>query len=324
VTSRERFRETMRYCKPDRVPYFEEGLRDDVLEAWRAQGLPEGVNPYDLFETDRRERIPVNIEPLGGYDRPAYDLTYRELRASLDPDRPDRFPDDWSQRVEEWSRREHVLELWLGRGFFLSMGVHDWPRFVDAVYLVKDNPARARGILRACGELAAAIADRVLDEVDVDMVMFSEPIGGNDRPLLSPDAYEEFVLESFRPAFDVLRARNVEVICLVTYANARALIASVLRYGLNCLWACEVNQEAMDYRDIRQQFGRELRLIGGIDLDVLSQGEQSIRREIEAKVPPLLAQGGYVPLADGRIRANVPFSAYSLYRRLLAQATRAL
>ena len=48
-----------------------------------------------------------------------------------------------------------------------------------------------------------------------------------------------------------------------------------------------------------------------------------IRREIETKVPPLLEQGGYVPLADGRVRANVPFENYAYYRELLAKITRA-
>ena len=38
MNSRDRFRETMRYGTPDRVPYFEEGIRDDVLRA-------PGANP---------------------------------------------------------------------------------------------------------------------------------------------------------------------------------------------------------------------------------------------------------------------------------------
>ena len=75
----------------------------------------------------------------------------------------------------------------------------------------------------------------------------------------------------------------------------------------------------MDYRSLREAFGPDLRLIGGIDLDVLLGGKEAIRREILAKVPPLLEQGGYVPLADGRVRSNVPFESYRYYRELLAQ-----
>ena len=77
----------------------------------------------------------------------------------------------------------------------------------------------------------------------------------------------------------------------------------------------------MDYRSIRKEYGHDLRLIGGIDLDVLRAGKQAIRREVEEKVPPLLAQGGYVPLADGRVRADIPFENYIYYRQLLDKIT---
>jgi hypothetical protein len=45
MNSRQRFLETMRYGKPDRAPYFEEGIRDEVLAVWRQQGLPVAVDP---------------------------------------------------------------------------------------------------------------------------------------------------------------------------------------------------------------------------------------------------------------------------------------
>jgi len=79
----------------------------------------------------------------------------------------------------------------------------------------------------------------------------------------------------------------------------------------------ETETDAMDYRSIRAQFGNRVRLIGGIDVDVLRQGEQAVRQEIDVKVRPLLAQGGYIPLADGRVRPDMPFENYLFYRQLL-------
>ena len=73
----------------------------------------------------------------------------------------------------------------------------------------------------------------------------------------------------------------------------------------------------MDYRNLRTSLGRKLRLIGGIDADVLLTDQATIRCELEEKVIPLLAQGGFIPLADGRVRENVPFDNYIYYRRLL-------
>jgi uroporphyrinogen decarboxylase len=131
--------------------------------------------------------------------------------------------------------------------------------------------------------------------------------------------YEEFVLTNYEPLLGVLRRYGVETIIFRTYANARILIPSILKWGFNCLWACEVNIEEMDYRDLRREFGRDLRLIGGIDLDALRSDKETIRREVEEKVPSLLAQGGYVPLADGRVREDVPLENYLYYRKLLGK-----
>ena len=212
--------------------------------------------------------------------------------------------------------------LYVHRGFFLTMGVRNWRSFTDVMVLLMDQPDVVRKRMQIQGEFAARLTDRIMQEVEIDAVVFSEPIGGSDRPLISPQMYEEFVLKNYKPVLEVLRHRNVATICFQTFANARILIPSILKWGFNCLWACEVNVEAMDYRSLRKEFGRELRLIGGIDLDALRENKEAIRREIEEKVPPLIAEGGYIPLADGRVRQDVPFENYIYYRQLLEKVTR--
>ena len=324
MTSRERFLRTMRFDKPDRAPYFEEGIRRNVIRAWRRQSLPKNADISEMFPSDRREEIEVDLEPRPKLKKwPASRNELNVLRKSLDPDDSRRLPRKWSRRVRDWQTRDHMLMLRVHRGFFLSMGVYSWDRFSEVIRLLIKDPEFVHEALAIQGEFAARMAERVLREVDIDAAVFSEPIGGNDRPLLSPQMYEEFVLASYRPLLDVLSRNKVETIILRTFANTRILIPSILKWGFNCLWACEVNIEAMDYRDLRREFGSKLRLIGGIDLDALRRDKEAIRREVEEKVPPLLAGGGYVPLADGRVRADVPFENYVYYRQLLEKVTRA-
>jgi len=87
------------------------------------------------------------------------------------------------------------------------------------------------------------------------------------------------------------------------------------------LWACEASADAMDYVPIRREFGRDLRLIGGIDLDLLRHTKKTIKRTLEDMVPDLISNGGYLPLADGRVREDVPFENYVYYREILEQIT---
>jgi uroporphyrinogen decarboxylase len=322
MNSRERFRKTMQFGTPDRVPYFEEGIRTEVLRAWKKQGLSSEREFARMFPSDKREEIELELEPMPRPKRwPASRSELGMLRKGLNPEESRRWPADWKKRVRSWRQRNDVLMLRVHRGFFLSMGVYDWKRFVDVAMLTIEDPEFVRECMRIQGEFAAQMAERVLDEVEIDAAVFTEPIGGNDRPLISPAMYEDFVLANHEPLLSLLRRRQVETIIFRTFANSRLLIPSILKCGFNCLWACEVDIEAMDYRELRREFGRDLRLIGGIDLDVLRCNRDAIRREIEEKVPPLLADGGYIPLADGRVREDVAFENYTYYRQILAQMT---
>jgi hypothetical protein len=79
----------------------------------------------------------------------------------------------------------------------------------------------------------------------------------------------------------------------------------------------------MDYLRLRDEFGCDLRLIGGLDLDSLREDRGSIQRELEGKVPLLLEQGGYAPLLDGRVREDVTWDNYCYYRQLLEHLCKA-
>jgi hypothetical protein len=119
--------------------------------------------------------------------------------------------------------------------------VHDWRRFYQMMLLAKDQPQVARKMLENQGEFNAGVTERASRDVQVEAAVFSEPIGDNNRPLISPRTYRELVLPTYQPV-----------------------------------------------------------------LDGLHEDKESIRRELEQKVPRLLKQGGYAPLLDDRARAVYP------------------
>ena len=318
MTSRQRFYETMNFGISDRVPYFEEGIRKEVLEHWYKQGLSRNQNLFDLFPTDHFEEIQLNINPLPEINN--WPTSYEELsllNERLNPNNQERFPINWEQIVSRTSKKDKAVFLRVHRGFFQSMGIYKWDRFSEVMYMLLEKPEFVHQAMAIHGEFVANFFDRVLSEIKVDAAIFTEPIGGNEGPLISPEMYEEFALRSYRPLLDVLHKYGISTIIIRTYANSRILIPILVENGFNCLWACETNIQAMDYRELRKEFGHELRLIGGIDLDALRYGKEAIHYEIEEKVPPLIADGGYIPLADGRIRKDISFENYLYYRKLL-------
>jgi hypothetical protein len=315
-----RFDKTIHYGNPDRVPFFEEGIRRETLEAWQAQGLPEDVDPQQQFPSDRREEIRLDLDPHPGFEK--WPTSLRELDSlseRFNPQDASRLPDNW--QVGPRRQGDNILMVRVHEGFFLSMGVHGANRFTELMYLLFDEPDFVRKYMRLQGQFAARLAERVLRARQVDALVFSEPIGDNNGALISPRMYEDFVLPYYQPLLDLAKQTGVKTLICRTYANMKALIPSLLKKGINCLWACEVEQSVMNYPALRKEFGRDLRLIGGIDLDALREGKDAIRRAVD-KVAPLVSEGGYIPLADGRVRADIPYENYCYYRELLREIAR--
>lgn len=318
MNGRERFISTMNYGALDRPPLFEDGIRDEVLRLWHKQGLRKKDKLDTLFTIDLREEFEPDLEPSPAPSHwPNSIEGLKKLTARLDPCDPQRLPDEWEKKVIEWRTRDYPLLLRVHRGYFLSMGVHGWRRFTDAIQLLVDDPPLVKTWMNVYSEFTSRLVEYILSEVQVDAALFSEPIGGNHGPLISPSMYSSFVLKSYQPVLDVLHSFGVKTIIYRTYANTRALLPLVVNAGFNCLWACECNPQAMNYHEIRQEFGRDLRLIGGIDSDSLRHTQQDIYRSVMEVVPELLEDGGFIPLADGRVREDVTFNNYVYYRKLL-------
>jgi hypothetical protein len=322
MNSRERFLETMSYGSPDRVFLLDEGIREEVINAWCEQGLKGNSDLQKMFPSDKREEIEPILEPQPEFKKwPSSRAELDELRKRLDPDDPSRFPEGWAGKVLSWKNRDHPLMLRIHRGLFLSMGVHGSKRFREVIHLLIRDPEFVRESMMIQGRFAARLAENVLREVEIDGAVFVEPIAGDGGPLISPGMYREIVLPSYEHVMEMLDSYGVKIKIFLSFANPRLLVPSIVEWGFNCLWACEVNTKAMDYRDIRGEFGKDLRIIGGIDLDALRRGKERIRREMEEMVPELLADGGYIPTVDGRMREDIPFENYAYYRRLLVEMT---
>jgi uroporphyrinogen decarboxylase len=323
MNPRERFKETMAYGTADRVPLFREGMRDEVVRTWIKQGLKSEKELSRLFQYDQREEIDPNLYASFPIIHPATgEVDLDRLREDLNPEDKKRLPKRWKSKIRKWRQRDHVLMLTVHEGLFLGMGVGEWRTFAPVIELLIDQPEIARKIMQIQGDFCAGITERILQDVDVDAVIFYEPISGMHGPLVSPKLYEDLVLPSFEPVFEVLDRYGIETLIFRTYANSRILLPLVFQTPINCLWAAESNMEFMNYLEIREEFGKDVRLIGGIDTDALIRGQEAIQQEIEGKVPRLLEQGGYIPLADARIRKYVPFENYVYYREMLEKMVR--
>ena len=320
MNSRERFLALIHGDRPDHLPLFPEGIREEVLLSWCDQGLSTGIDLDSLFQYDQFMQLDPNVYPepeISDWSIPEKLLPL--LRQRLDPEDPNRLPDDWSELVKGWKDRQYPLFLRIHPGLFLSLGIGDWRSFAPALLRMVDQPEYIHQVLAIQADFAARLAEKVLCQVELDGVIFSEPIAGNHGALVSARMYRTFALQSYSRILTLLRDYQVPAIIWRSYANPTNLLPEVLKYPFNALWLCETPPNSLNLTQLRKLVGPNITLIGGIDSDVLRQDTQAIQQAIEA-VRPLVEKGHFIPLADGRVREDVPYPNYLYYRQELYKA----
>ena len=318
MTARERFLAVMRGGPVDRPPLWEEGIQEETLSAWRAQGYdgpgledPEAVARH--FRFDRRDMAEIDF-----YPRPGGDAGDLERLAGRYLPSPERLPRDWPARTRKWAARDYPLGMTVSRGLLQSLGAGDWTTLTHALYALADTPAAVERIMGSLADMVEAMLAETRSAVDLDFILFSEPIASFHGPVVSPAHYRRFCLPAYRRMADAARAAGVHAIVVSTYGAVEPLIPVWLDLGVDALWCHHAAAAAMDYHALRQRFGPELRLIGAIDSRALLATREGIDQAVSA-VAPLLEGGGFLPLLDDRVRSHVPYDAYCYYRQRLVE-----
>ena len=103
-----------------------------------------------------------------------------------------------------------------------------------------------------------------------------------------------------------LRSKGIDTIGFYTSGNLEPLIPSMLKIGINLHAPLEC-AAGMDAVKLREEYGRDLLMVGNISRTAIMSGKKAIRREVEYKVPPLMASGGYIPGFDDMIMPDMTF-----------------
>ena len=320
MNDRERFRRLMRGEGVDRPPFFEEGVRDEVIDLWRKQGLPSGKTHVDLFGLTPHENVGPDLKYSSRYFGRVFDLSAREYRKAFDVSAR-RFPADWEDTVRRLEERDHVVCIWASRGFFQALGVGDWPTLEKALVGTVLEPGRIRDRMELYGEFCSRMLEKTMKDVHPEFIYLSEPISDNRGPLISPAMFQEFMIPVYERVVATARSLGCDSILLSTYGDTSLLFPALVDAGISMLWISEAPEvPELDYRQIRTRYGPGLGLIGGIPLSILrSESPELIRSRLKEIVPPLLQSGRYVPLAGGRVREEIHWSAYECYREVLAE-----
>ena len=314
LTSRERFIATFAgtsLCSP---PLWGDGIREDVVADWASQGVCPDADWERALGIERFEVVQPDLRHADFSFTP---VTDPEPAQTCPVDDLGRYPRDWDQQVVSFATRDFAVGLRVSRGLFLTFGVADWNSLAPLLIALHDEPETMSHRLREAAEFATRVLQRAYDSVKFDFVVFSEPIASNFAPVISPEMLRRVCGAAYEALLSQARKAGVSHVVFQTYGSTAPLIPAFKDLGGSILWSGESGVAGVSYPYIRNRYGGMLGLIGGIDSAILSLDENEMERCLELDVVPLLAQGRYLPLLDGRVRRGISFESYARYRHLL-------
>ncbi len=226
---------------------------------------------------------------------------WERFRKYLDPDTPERIPARFDEKITALSKRQHMT-CFLGGSLFGWM--NDWMGLEAVSFLPYDDPILYEEIISYMADYFMAVNAKFLDKVNFDFAYFFEDCCFNTGPMISPDIYRRFFDKHYRRMIDLYRSKGIKWILIDSDGKVDDLLPCWLDTGFDIVFPIEIGTWKADPMKLRKQYGRNLRMFGGVNKHVIGQDESSIRKELE-HLKPLVDDGGFVPIPDHRIPPDI-------------------
>ena len=349
MTDRERFNRQMHYQPVDRCFNMEFGYWQENFSHWKVfteHGVTNNADADTFFAFDviktwtpqvwmhpqfeektvretERSRILINRDGLlAEVPKDAHETIPHFLEATI------KTPEDWKRAKEERFRRDdpariidvealralhppdrdYPLAVWCGS----MMGrIRDMLTFEGIAFAIYDYPDMLEDMVETACLLVEDALDQVLGKIDFDLAAGWEDIAFKQGPIVSLDFYRSVVVPRYKRIGAKLHAAGIDIWYTDCDGDVRPLIPGMLESGLNTMFPWEVNSSGHP-RAVLEQYGPDLRILGGVDKMVLAAGRDAIRAYVEDLLP-LVERGGFIPFCDHRCPPNVPEQDYLYY-----------
>jgi uroporphyrinogen decarboxylase len=239
---------------------------------------------------------------------------FRELKKRYEVQLDKRYPANWKEELlPGWRSRDHVLVLCrncAAGGFYWR--AREWMGTENLSFAWYDNPGMMHDMMEFYADFTMEVAKPILAETDVEYFSFNEDFAMKSGPLLGPDTFREFIYPHMKRVVEFLKSNGVRYVMLDSDGNPEPLIPLLMDCGIDAIWPLERASEGVDPVRYRRKFGKDLRLMGGVDKREIAKGPEAIDAHLRS-LAPLVEEGGYIPTVDHTVDPHVSWGNFCYY-----------
>jgi len=346
MTRRELFRNVLRYGAFDRMPVVHPGGWPETEHRWHGEGMPRKADEHAFLHTQppMGAPIPVCLDLYPPYEEKMVEETDRYFyyqhgdgvvaqylkdqsalprrvkflmqgrsgwpayQARLQPD-PGRIPANIDEAIADAEAKDLPISIETGS---LVGWLRNWLGTERFCITCREDPVLICEVADTVSDLVCWYLDQVLPKVQIDIAWGWEDICFRSGPLIPPDLFEQAAVPAHRKVAETLRKYGCDLYAVDSDGLINALVPLWLKAGVNVMYPMEIGAWQADPMALRREFGKDLRIMGGINKLVLERDRQAIDDEIERR-KPLMAEGGYIPFPDHLVTPATPLDNFRYY-----------
>jgi len=240
---------------------------------------------------------------------------WEEFKRRMDPTDPRRFPSNLDEIVANLKTAENPVAIGVGS---LFGWIRNWMGFENLAMLSIDDPAWVEEMVDYLAEFILACVEPVLVKMEqegakLDVASMWEDICFNNGPMVSPKFFRQVVTPRYKRITDRLRKAGCDLVYLDCDGNIMQLVKPWLDGGVNIMFPIEI-RGGSDPVKMRELYGHDVLLAGGVDKMALIAGKEAILADIK-RLDPLVRDGGFIPHVDHRVPPDVTYENYLYYLR---------
>ena len=275
------------------------------------------VTAFDAGLTVQHGKRGSSIDHVVEYAlKPTRESWERFKAVCLNTDDPARYAAGWREKARQLAGRTRVAAL---LGGSLYGWLRDWMGVEEISCLMYEDRALLREMVEYVVEHVIRLLGPVAKLADFDFVYIWEDCCGANGPLFSPAMYRDVFMEPCKRLIRFYKEIcGIPLVLVDSDGVADALVPGWLESGVDILFPIEVGKWQGSPQKLREQFGYDFGMMGGVDKHLLTAEEGVLRAHLESLVPAVKA-GRYLPVPDHRIPPEVSLEDFRRYIRLFGE-----
>ncbi|MFW6044970.1 MAG: hypothetical protein ACOCR1_04420 [Planctomycetota bacterium] len=229
----------------------------------------------------------------------------------FDVNHPDRQVDVEQLKEQHPPDRNYPLGIHCGS---MIGRIRDLLTLEGLTYAVFDYPEMVEDMVETSCQLVEHALEQLLPHFDFDFAAGWEDISCNNGPLVNMDFFTNVVLPRYKRIGTMLHEHEVDIWYTDSDGDIRDMIPHFLEAGLNTMFPWEVNGCGHP-GEMLDEYGKELRIMGGVNKRVLAESKDAIKEYMES-LAPYVERGGFIPHCDHRCPPDVSQENYLYYLEL--------